>query len=100
MVASTMAYSMSGSTKTTSNSRFQTSAFHPVAKARECAVPVAEHRRQIPPGTAGSGDPQHGLDKQSVVLAAAARIARLAKAIRLHLRPLGRQLKRIGPSQA
>ncbi|MGY3075486.1 hypothetical protein ACVWZZ_001857 [Bradyrhizobium sp. LM6.10] len=62
---------------------------HPVAKARECAIPVAEHRRQIPPGTAGSGDPQNGLDKQSVVLAAAARISRLAKTMRLHLRPLG-----------
>ena len=45
--------------------------------------------RQIPPGTAGSGNPQHGLDKQSVVLAAAAGIARLAKTKRLHLRPLG-----------
>jgi hypothetical protein len=33
---------------------------------------VAERGRQIPPRTAGSGDPQHSLDKQSVVLAAAA----------------------------
>ena len=35
----------------------------PVAKARESAVPVAERGRQITPGAAGSGDPQHGLDK-------------------------------------
>ena len=34
-----------------------------VAEAREYAVPVAERQRQIPPGTAGSSDPQHGLDK-------------------------------------
>ena len=46
-------------------------------------------RRQIPPGAAGSGDPQHGLDKQPVVLPTAAGIARLAKTKRLHLRPLG-----------
>jgi hypothetical protein len=62
---------------------------YPVAEAREDAVPVAERGRQIPPGTAGSGDPQHGLDKSSIVLAAAAGISRLAKTKRLHLRPLG-----------
>ena len=62
---------------------------HPVAEARELAVPVTERGRQIPPGAARSGDPQHGLDKKSVVLAAAAGIARLAKTKRLNLRPLG-----------
>src|SRR6476646_7525560 len=62
---------------------------HPIAEAREYAVPVTERGRQIPPRAAGSGDPQHGLDKLSVVLAAAAGIARLAKTKRLHLRPLG-----------
>jgi len=36
---------------------------HPVAEAREHTVPVAERGRQIPPGTAGSGNPQHGLNK-------------------------------------
>jgi len=50
---------------------------------------VAERGRQIPPRAARSGDPQHGLDKKSVVLAAAAGIARLAETKRLHLRPLG-----------
>src|SRR6186997_1766684 len=62
---------------------------HPVAEAREYAVPVTERGRQIPPRAAGSGDPQHGLDKLSVILAAAAGITRLAKTKRLHLRPLG-----------
>ncbi len=62
---------------------------HSVAEAREDSVPVAERGRPIPPGTAGSGNPQHGLDKQPVVLAAAAGIARLAETRRLHLRPWG-----------
>jgi hypothetical protein len=43
----------------------------------------------MPPRAAGSGDPKHRLDKPSVVLAAAAGIAPLAKTKRLHLRPLG-----------
>src|SRR6188768_1351242 len=62
---------------------------HPIAETREYAVPVTERGRQIPPRAAGSGDPQHGLDKLSVILAAAAGITRLAKTKRLHLRPLG-----------
>ena len=62
---------------------------HPVAETREHAVPVAERGRQIPPRAARSGDPQHGLDKKSVVLAAAAGIARLAETKWFHLRPLG-----------
>jgi hypothetical protein len=61
----------------------------PVAEAREYAVPVAQRGRQIPPGAAGSGDPQYRLNKSSVVLAAAAGIARLAQTKRLHFRPLG-----------
>ena len=56
---------------------------------REYAVPVAQRGWQITPGAASSGDPKYGLDKQSVVLAAAAGIARLAKAMPFHLRPLG-----------
>src|SRR6185369_17921206 len=60
---------------------------HPVAEAREYAVPVAQRGWQITPGAASSGDPKYGLDKQSVVLAAAAGIARLAKAMPFHLRP-------------
>src|SRR2546429_314595 len=46
-------------------------------------------RRQITPRAAGSGDPQDRLNKSSVVLAAAAGVAPLAKTKRLHLRPLG-----------
>src|SRR3954447_21853148 len=62
---------------------------HPIAKAGEDAVPVAKRRRQIAPGTARARNPQHGFDKQAVVLAAAPRIARLAQATRFHLRPWG-----------
>src|SRR5438309_717125 len=61
----------------------------PVAEAREYAVPVAQQGRQITPRAAGSGDPQDRLNKSSVVLAAAAGVAPLAKTKRLHLRPLG-----------
>src|SRR2546429_4902946 len=60
MVASIMAYSMSGSSDTASNSRFQTPAF--VAEACEYAVPVAQQGRQITPRAAGSGDPQDRLN--------------------------------------
>ena len=89
MVASTMAYSMSGSSETASNSRLKTSALTQSRKRVKTRVPVAERGRQIAPGTAGAGNPQHGLDKQPVVLAAATGIARLAQTMRLHLRPLG-----------
>src|SRR6266566_9389142 len=61
----------------------------PVAEAREYAVRVAQQGRQITPRAAGSGDPQDRLNKSSVVLAAAAGVAPLAKTKRLHLRPLG-----------
>jgi hypothetical protein len=47
------------------------------------AVPGAELARQIAPGTAGSRDPQHGLDKQPVIGRRTARIAHLARQQRL-----------------
>src|SRR5256885_11210139 len=61
----------------------------PVAEGREYVVPGAQQGREIPPRAAGSGDPQARLNKSSVVLAAAAGVAPLAKTKRLHLRPLG-----------
>src|SRR5262249_40021632 len=61
----------------------------PVAETREYAVPVPQRGRQITPGAAGSGDPKDRLNKPSIVFAAAAGIASLPKAQRLHLRPLG-----------
>jgi hypothetical protein len=88
MVASTMTYSMSGSSETASNRRFQTPAFAQSRK-RVHAYPVAEGARQIAPRAACAGNPQHGFDKQPVVIAASAGIARLAKTMWFHLRPLG-----------
>src|SRR3954453_4341265 len=71
---------------------------HPIAEAREDAVPVAKQGRQITPGTAGMHNPQHRLDKQAIVLAAASGIARLAQTTWFHLRPLGvRQHKAVHP---
>jgi hypothetical protein len=55
-------------------SRFQIPAFTQSRKRVNTLFQVAERGRQIPPGAAGSGDPQHGLDKKSVVLAATAGI--------------------------
>src|SRR4051812_3716955 len=73
---------------------------HPVAKAGEDAVPVPEQGWQIAPGTAGAHNPQHRLDKQAIVLAAAPWITGLAQTTRLHLRPLGvRQHKAVHPSR-
>ena len=63
MVASTMAYSMSGSSDTASNSRFQISAFTQSRKRVKTLFQWPNEGGEIPPGTAGSGDPQHGLDK-------------------------------------
>jgi hypothetical protein len=62
---------------------------HPVAKAGVCAAPVSEGGREIAPGATGADDPKNRLHKQPVVPAAAPWIARLAKTMRLHLRPLG-----------
>jgi hypothetical protein len=45
---------------------------HPIAKAREDAIPVANGRRQIKPWTAGAADTQHGFNEQPIILAAAA----------------------------
>src|SRR6195256_2854147 len=61
----------------------------PVAETRVHAHPVAKGAREIPPRAPRAGDPQHCFDKQPVVIAAPAGIARLAKTKRLHLRPLG-----------
>jgi hypothetical protein len=52
MVASTMAYSMSGWSETTSKAVWKISAFHPVPIALEDGVPRAEQRRQIAPRAA------------------------------------------------
>src|SRR3981189_662366 len=61
----------------------------PVAETRVHAHPVPEGARPIEHSAARAGDPQHCFDKQPVVIAAPAGIARLAKTKRLHLRPLG-----------
>jgi hypothetical protein len=68
--------------------------FHPVTEADIDRVPLPEGGRQVAPGAPCSGDPQHRLHKQSVILPATAWVANLAQAMRFHLRPLG-----IGQSQ-
>jgi hypothetical protein len=63
--------------------------FDPIAISFVHGVPLAEARREIAPWRAGSNNPQHGLDKQPIVLPAAAGVRRLAPTVRFHLRPLG-----------
>ena len=88
MVASTMAYSMSGSSEHASKIRAKTSAFTQ-SRYRLKTVFHLPMRRQITPGTAGARDPENRLKKKPVVAAAAAGIRRLPQTMRLHLRPLG-----------
>ena len=57
---------------------------NPVSKAFEHRVPLAELWRQVSPGAACAGNPQHCLNEAAVVCAAASRITWLAKALRLH----------------
>jgi hypothetical protein len=82
MVASTMAYSMSGSSEAASKSRLKTLAFTPVSIPLEDGVPRPEQRWQIAPRAAGSRDPQHRLDKAPVILTAATGIGLLSQAVR------------------
>ena len=62
---------------------------HPVAKAFEDGVPLAEGGRQIAPGATRARNPQDRLQKQSPIAPGAAGIGGLAKTKGLHLRPLG-----------
>src|SRR3954464_9987032 len=62
---------------------------HPAAEAREHAVPMAELGRQVPPGQSCPGTPQHGFEKQPVVLRRHATIRFLARQQSLDLRPNG-----------
>src|SRR5665213_3200634 len=68
---------------------FENITLDPVAIPLEDGVPRTEQRRQIAPGAAGSRDPQHRLDKPTIVFAAASRVGLLPQAMRLHLCPLG-----------
>jgi hypothetical protein len=61
----------------------------PVAEATECCAPVSKMLGEITPRRTGPHDPKNSFNEKSVVAAATPGIARLAQAMRLHLRPLG-----------
>ena len=63
--------------------------FDPITVAFEHRVPVAEQTRQVPPRAPRSRDPQDRLKETPIVPAATPGVARLAKTMRFHLRPLG-----------
>src|SRR5215204_5663736 len=85
MVASTMAYSMSGWSETASKSCLKSIRFHPVSIPLEDRVPSAKRRQQVAPRTAGSGDPQHRFDKGTVILAPTG--VGFSQAMPFHFRP-------------
>ena len=98
MVASTMAYSMSGCSETGLEKPDENIGFDPIAIALEDSVPVAEKGRKIPPRASRPHDPEHRFDKAAVVAPASSRVRRLAQTMRFHLRPLGvRQHKSFHP---
>jgi len=68
---------------------FENISFYPVSIPLEDSVPAAELGWKVAPWAAGSGDPQHRLDKSAVIRAAAAGVRLLPPAMRLHFRPLG-----------
>ena len=89
MVASTMAYSMSGGIRAGFEKLGENVRFDPVAVPLENSVPVAEHRRKVTPRGSRPHDPKHRFDKAAVVASAAPGVRRLTQTMRLHLRPLG-----------
>jgi hypothetical protein len=92
MVASIMAYSMSGSSDTAlkirSENTLENARLRPVIKALEDRIPFAERRRKIPPGAPRPSFPEDRLKKQPVVRSAATWVRDLATAMRFHLSPL------------
>jgi hypothetical protein len=62
--------------------------FAPAIASPEDRVPVTESLRQITPGGSCLRDPQHSVYRQSIILARSARIARLARQVRLDPPPL------------
>jgi hypothetical protein len=69
------------------NKRSNTPALDHREKRTKFAVPIAKYVRQVAPGSAGPGKPEHGFHKQPVVSAATARIPNLARQMRSHPLP-------------
>lgn len=62
---------------------------HPIAKALEDRVPLAEKLGKVTPRAAGAGNPKHRFNKQPIVGAAPSGITRLSQTMPLHFGPLG-----------
>ena len=89
MVASTMAYSISGSSEQASKSRTKTSALTQSRYRLNTLFQLPKQGRQVAPGTSRPYDPEHRLDETAVVAPASSGVRRLAQTMRFHLRPLG-----------
>jgi hypothetical protein len=68
---------------------FENIGFDPISIPFEDSVPTTELGWKVAPGTAGSRDPQHCLDKATVIRAAATGVRLLPQAMRFNFRPLG-----------
>jgi hypothetical protein len=89
IVASTMAYSMSGVSGAGLEKPGENVRFDPVAVALENSVPVAKERRKIAPRASRPHNPKNRFDEAAVVASAAPGVRWLTQTMRLHLRPLG-----------
>ena len=69
----------------------------PAAEALENAVPVAEHGRQIAPGRTRTRDPQHSVDKQTIVLAVPPFVSFLTRNKTFNAPPL--RVRQFSPNQ-
>jgi len=69
----------------------------PAAKALENAVPGAEHWWQIAPGRTRTRDPQHSIDKQTIVLAVPPSVSLLTRNKPFDAPPL--RVRQFSPNQ-
>ena len=69
----------------------------PAAKALENTVPVAKQWRQIAPGCTRTRDPEHRIDKQTIVLAVPAFVTFLTRNKPLDAPPL--RIRQFSPNQ-
>ena len=88
IVPSIMAYSKSGSPDNALKRILEHTFHRPAAKAPEDRIPPPKFRMQIPPRRAGAGNPKNRFEKAAVILAAATRIAGLARKQRRNPLPL------------
>jgi hypothetical protein len=97
MVESVIGYSKSGFSTNALKMRSQTPFLAHRRKALEYAVPVTKLFRQIARRCAGASQPQHGIDKQPIVLAMSTFVAILTRNKPFNALPL--RVRKFSPNQ-